>query len=167
MALNAYLRMKAVKSGDIKGSCTEKGRKGRILVYAAAHEILSPRDPASGLPTGKRQHRPFAIVKEIDSASPVLYQLLTTNELITEWELQFWGPSLKAGAGAGSAVQRYTVTLTNAAISDIRFTMPNNRDRDLAKCPEYEEVSFTYHNIAWTWTDGGITSMDDWMDDGA
>jgi hypothetical protein len=25
------------------------------------HEIVSPRDSASGLPTGKRQHKPFVI----------------------------------------------------------------------------------------------------------
>jgi hypothetical protein len=25
------------------------------------HEIVSPRDAASGLPTGKRQHKPFVI----------------------------------------------------------------------------------------------------------
>ena len=35
-------------------------------------EILSPRDAASGLPTGKRQHKPFVITKELDKSSPVL-----------------------------------------------------------------------------------------------
>jgi len=28
-------------------------------VTPATHEIVSPRDPASGLPTGKRMHKPF------------------------------------------------------------------------------------------------------------
>jgi hypothetical protein len=32
--------------------------------------IVSPRDAASGLPTGKRQHRPFTIVTTIDKATP-------------------------------------------------------------------------------------------------
>jgi len=35
-------------------------------------EIVSPRDPASGLPTGKRQHKPFVITKELDKSSPIL-----------------------------------------------------------------------------------------------
>jgi hypothetical protein len=26
-----------------------------------AKEVISPRDPASGLPTGKRMHKPFVI----------------------------------------------------------------------------------------------------------
>lgn len=34
--------------------------------------IVSPRDAASGLPTGKRQHKPFVITKEYDKSSPVL-----------------------------------------------------------------------------------------------
>jgi hypothetical protein len=33
-------------------------------------EIVSPRDAASGLPTGKRQHKPFVISMELDKSSP-------------------------------------------------------------------------------------------------
>jgi len=35
-------------------------------------EIVSPRDAASGLPTGKRMHKPFVITKELDKSSPML-----------------------------------------------------------------------------------------------
>lgn len=35
-------------------------------------EIISPRDAASGLPTGKRMHKPFVITKELDKSSPML-----------------------------------------------------------------------------------------------
>jgi len=35
-------------------------------------EIVSPRDATSGLPTGKRMHKPFVITKELDKSSPVL-----------------------------------------------------------------------------------------------
>ena len=53
MALNAYLKMKGQKQGEIKGSVTQKGRENKIMVIAVNHEITSPRDPASGLPTGR------------------------------------------------------------------------------------------------------------------
>jgi len=33
-------------------------------------EIVSPRDAASGLPTGKRMHKPFTITKELDKSTP-------------------------------------------------------------------------------------------------
>jgi hypothetical protein len=32
----------------------------------------SPRDPASGLPTGKRMHKPFVITKQADVSSAIL-----------------------------------------------------------------------------------------------
>jgi type VI secretion system secreted protein Hcp len=162
MALNAYLKLKGQKQGDIKGSVTQKGREGKILVIAAEHEVLSPRDASSGLASGKRTHKPFVITKELDKSSPLLYQMLVSNEPIVEWELQFWAPSAPSAASAGTEVQRYTVTLTNASISDIKFHMLNNKNPEFQRYAEFEEVSFTYQKIQWTWTDGGIMTQDDW-----
>ena len=160
MALNAYLKLKGERQGDIKGSVTQKGREGKIMVIAAEHEVLSPRDASSGLATGKRMHKPFVITKELDRSSPLLYQMLVTNESIVEWELQFWAPALSASVG--TEIQRYTVTLGNASIADIKFHMLNNKNPELQRYSEYEEVSFTYQKIQWTWTDGGITTQDEW-----
>ena len=162
MALQAYLNLKGQRQGEIKGSVTQKGREGKIMVIAVSHEIVSPRDAASGLPTGKRMHKPFVITKELDKASPLLYNILTMNENIPEWELQFWTPQLKAAAGTGTEIQHYTIKLTNANIASIQFKMANNKHPDLMKFAEYEEVAFTYQKIEWIWTDGGITAMDDW-----
>lgn len=94
MALNAFLHLKGVKQGDIKGSVTQKGREGKIMVMAAGHEITVPRDIASWLPTGRRMHKPFVITKELDKSSPLLYQALVNNEILTEWELQCWAPAI-------------------------------------------------------------------------
>jgi type VI secretion system secreted protein Hcp len=161
MALNAYLRLKGQKQGEVKGSVTLKGREGRIMVIAASHSIVSPRDAASGLPTGKRQHEPFVIMKEVDKSTPLLYNMLVNNENIVEWELQFWQPS-----PTGAEVNHYTVKLTNANIASIDFKMPDNKDPNLAKRAEYEEVEFSYQKIQWTWNDGRISSSDDWTSPG-
>ena len=120
MALNAYLSLKGQTQGDIKGSVTQKGREGKIMVIAASHEVYSPRDLASGLPTGKRQHKPFIITKELDQSTPLLYTALKSNEIFTSFELQFWTPKL-TGTGTGMEVQHYTVRLTNAQICDIKL----------------------------------------------
>jgi type VI secretion system secreted protein Hcp len=157
MALNAYLKLKGQKTGEIKGSVTQKGREGKIMVIAVSHEVISPRDPASGLPTGKRMHKPFVITKELDSATPLLLGALCNNENITEWELQFWTPS-----ATGAEKQHYTVKLVNANIASIAFRMANNKHPDLMKYAEYEEIAFTYQKIDWTWMQGGITAGDDW-----
>ena len=157
MALNAYFKLKGQKSGEIKGSVTQKGREGTVMVIATSHEVISPRDPASGLPTGKRMHKPFVVTKEIDKASPVLYNVLVNNENLTEAVLTFWRPS-----PTGAEQQHYTIKLTNANIAYINHRMPNNKNTELMKFETYEEVAFTYQKIEWTWMDGGITAMDDW-----
>lgn len=157
MALNAYLSIVAEKQGAILGSVTQKGREGKILVYALSHEIVCPRDPASGQPTGKRAHKPFTITKEVDRSSPLLYNVLVNNENIKTFRLEMWQPT-----PLGQEKQHYTVELTNANISAIQAKMANNRHPKLMKLPEYEEISFTYQKICWTWTDGGISAEDDW-----
>ncbi len=162
MALNAYLRLKGQKTGEVKGSVTQKGREGSMMVVAFHHEIVSPRDAASGLPTGKRMHKPLTILKEIDKASPLLYNIMVTNENIPEATLQFWTPQLKATTGTGSEVQHYTIKLTNANIASMREYEENNKIAANMPLPLFEEVSFTYQKIEWTWNDGGITAMDDW-----
>jgi type VI secretion system secreted protein Hcp len=162
MALNAYLKLKGQKSGEVKGSVTQKGREGKIMVHAYTHEIVTPRDAASGLPTGKRQHKPLTITKEIDKASPILYQIMVTNENIPEFELQFWMPQIKAAAGGGAEVQFYTIKLTNANIAQMHEYMLDNKIPANMPIPPMETVSFTYQKIEWTWVDGGITANDDW-----
>jgi type VI secretion system secreted protein Hcp len=162
MALNAYLRLKGQKQGEIKGSVTQKGRVDSIMVIAYSHDIVSPRDAASGLPTGKRMHKPLVITKELDKSTPLLYSALVNNENISEWKLQFWTPQLAAAGGVGSERQHYTIELKNASIAAIGQRMLNNKHPDLMKYAEYEEISFTYQKITWTWTDGGITAEDDW-----
>jgi len=157
MALNAYLKLKGQKQGDIKGSVTQKGREDSIMVIAVNHQVVSPRDAASGLPTGKRQHKPFTITKEVDKSSPLLYSALVNNENITQWKLQFWQPS-----AAGKEQQHYTIELTNASIAGIQMEMLNNKYPENMQMKEREHVSFCYQKIVWTWMDGGITAEDDW-----
>jgi len=163
VALNAYLRLVGQKSGEIRGSVTQKGREGKIMVIAMSHDIVSPRDAASGQASGRRQHQPLVITKQLDKSSAPLHRVQTDNEGFREWELQFWTPQMTGGAGAGTEVQHFTITLTNASISSIHMEMPNTKDPELTKLETFEEVAFIYQKIEWTWTDGGITAVDDWM----
>ncbi|MFY9151766.1 MAG: type VI secretion system tube protein Hcp [Prolixibacteraceae bacterium] len=43
-------------------------------------EIVSPRDVASGMATGKRMHKPFVITKELDKSSPLLARESPTKQ---------------------------------------------------------------------------------------
>lgn len=156
MALPAYLRIVATTQGLVRGSVTQKGREDRILVLSSSHEIVSPRNPLNGRPTGKRMHKPFIIRKEVDRSSPILFQILCTNENIADWQLQFWRPDPR-----GVERQHYTVNLTNATISAIQFRKPHVLRSD-PKLVEFEEVWFTYQKIEWIWMEGNISADDDW-----
>lgn len=155
MALNAYLTLKGQTQGNIKGSVTQKGREGKIMVIAAHHEVLQPHDPATGQATGKRRHSPFVITKEVDKSSPLLYTAWATNEKMLQWQLQFWRPG-----PAGVEKQAYTIELVNANIASIGLTMPNNKVPETANLAEYEDIAFVYQNIKWIWTDGNLTASD-------
>jgi type VI secretion system secreted protein Hcp len=111
-----------------------------ISITGVSHEIVSPRDPASGLPTGKRQHKPFVIVKQLDKSTPLFLNALVNNETLTSVLIGL----LRDGQ------QVATIKLTNASVAD--YTDHGDT----------EHWSFTYQKIEWTWLDGGITASDDW-----
>ncbi|TCD10827.1 type VI secretion system tube protein Hcp [Pedobacter frigidisoli] len=161
MALNAYLSLRGEKLGQIKGSVIQKGRENKIMVIAVSHQISS-NPSIIGRSGGGTHHTPFIITKELDKSTPLLFSALASNEVLTEWILQFWAPQNMASSGSGTDMQRYTVKLTNARITNINFIMLNNKNPELVKFTEYEEISFSYEKIEWLWTTGGITAMDDW-----
>lgn len=150
-ALNAYLKLKGQKSGEIKGSVTQKGREGRIAVIAVSHSIVSPRDAASGLPTGKRMHKPLVISKLVDRSTPLLSGVLVNNENLSEAVFTVYEPNVKLGESLA-----YTIKLVNASISSIQL-------RTDADGRLIEDISFVYQKIEWAWADGGVAFVDDWQ----
>ena len=146
-----YLSMAGSRQGDIEGSVTTVDHEGSIEVYAYTHSIISPRDPTTGLVTGKHQHKPFTVIKPIDKATPLLYSALSTSETIKEWKLDFYRTT-----STGTVENFYTIELTNAVISEIS-------DKG-SSYGTTQSVSFVYQKISWTWTDGNIMAEDYWKD---
>lgn len=157
MALNAYLTLTGESQGKVIGSCTQSGREDMMEIYGFSHEVLSPRDAASGTPTGKRQHKPIVITKAIDKATPLLMRMLATNENIPSWKIDFYRPSKK-----GAEEQYYSIELKNASIESIRPEQLNNKYPENMPHELREHVAFVYQKIVWTWNDGGIQAEDDW-----
>ncbi len=158
MPLSAYLRLTGERQGEVRGSVTQKGREGSILVTQVFHSLVGPRDPVTGRPTGKRMHKPFIVTKDLDRSTPLLLSILSHNESIPRWELQFY-----RSIAIGIERPIFTVQLTNANISSIQFHMLNVRNPAQARAPEQEEVAFTYQKVVWTWNDGGVSAEDDWL----
>ena len=106
-----------------------------IPLTAISHEVISPRDPASGLPTRQaaaqaaRDHELFL-------------NALVSNENLTTVLIGLLRP--------GSATPYMTIKLTNAGIAS------------RAQQGGSEMIACVYQKIEWTWVDGGIAAQDDW-----
>lgn len=158
--LYIYMTLKGQKQGNIQGSVTQKGREGSIQVGYLQQKRISPRDAASGLPTGKRQHEPLVFRKFVDKSSPRLQDAMTNNENLTEVHFKFWKPS-----ATGAETNYFNIDLVNASIASFDLYHPDSGDSaagGTTPADSLEELSLTYQRITWTWTDGGITSQDDW-----
>jgi type VI secretion system secreted protein Hcp len=157
MALSAYFKFIGQKQGEMKSDVTQKDRVGLVEVIAVSHEIVSPRDPASGLPTGKRMHKPYTVTCHFGPQTTLMYNALTSNENLTSVIGQFYVP-----APDGTELMCYKVTLTNASFASIAFVMPNNKNADLMKYVCYTNVALCYQKIQWDWTKPATTAQDDW-----
>ncbi len=133
----------AIEMGSWSMTFTSKGRASeRSLVYAVA------RDSASGLPTGKRMHKPIVITKQLDKASPLLMAAMTNHEVLTSMELTLDGSSkdaAKIGGGAGK------VSLRDLHVMNVRRLSPTR-----------EEVTLEYGSIQVTNLHGGLMDADIW-----
>lgn len=81
------------KSSEARESPTRASTGKGVATGTAAGttDIISPRDAASGLPTGKRQHKPITITKEWDKATPKLMMKTPTGEeynTVVRWTLE-------------------------------------------------------------------------------
>src|SRR5436190_16956001 len=162
-ALDFYVKIRGQKQVEIKGDVVQKGREGLIAGIQFHHEIASPRDPASGMATGKRQHKPIMFVTEVGRAHPMLLNALMTNEPLPEVVFTFYKPQIRAATGVGSEVLYMTITLKNANISKMTTISPNNKNPELMRYAAYDEVELTYQSITVTNNETGATADDSQM----
>ena len=128
------------------------GPNNRIECLTFEDSVVSPRDAASGLPTGKRQYDPIKITKRIDKASPLMHKVISNNEIL-DIKVSFYRII------NSEAVEFYTVTLEDAKLVGIK-TSPVQMAN--GKTEIHEEYSFVFDQIEWVYVNGGISHMDDW-----
>jgi type VI secretion system secreted protein Hcp len=146
-----YAQIKGSKQGALKGAVAAASYAGQIQVNSVVFGVGSPHDVSTGLATGKRVARPLVITKPMDQSSPLLHTSAVTNETLTvtiSYVIEGQGHKPYA-----------TVALTNAMIRD--FNLQSSADGS-----NTETISFTYTKIEFTWSAGGITSVDDWTSAG-
>lgn len=149
---SVYLNLR-INGVDVGGDARVPSPKGgaAIQIPYYEHSVITAREAGSGMATGRRQHEPFVIRKRIDKATPLIYKALTRNETV-DAAIRFFRPSR---SGDGSTEQWYTIELKNARIISVKQGIDEHGQT-------MEEVSFVFHEITWTYTDGGVTHTDEW-----
>ena len=158
MAVQIYASFKGAKQGDFRGESTQKGHEGSVLGVAFSYGVLNPRDPASGLPSGKRQQQPIVFTKEWSLCSPQFYIAAYSNETITSAVFNFYSPS-----PTGIQQLTHTVKLTNANIISVRQSvlLPQSGG-PVIDSRELQEITLTFQKIDITSLPNGFEAIDDW-----
>ncbi|MGH7298135.1 MAG: type VI secretion system tube protein TssD [Polyangiaceae bacterium] len=160
-----YMYAKGTKTGDVKGSVTQKGRENSCLCSWYDMGVDTPTDKMSGFAAGKRIHRLFQVRKEIDAATPLFFQMATTNEVLKSVIFKYWRVGTGKIGTTGQETQHYTIELDNARIAALRQYTPEHQASETGNqhsTHDVEELGFVYQKITVTWTQGGITATDDW-----
>lgn len=159
MANEFYVTIDGLKTGRFHGEGKKDSNKGKIVGLEFHSEVTSPRDVATGMPTGKRQHKPITITKEWGAASPQLFNALVTNESLTSVLFEFIDT---LADGKEQVVQ--TVKLTGASISGFRQyigDVGNFIYDSTADSRKLENVTFYFRTIEMTNVAAKTTASDD------
>ena len=145
-----YMNITSSKQGPIKGEGKAPHPGEWMPLISVSETATSPRDAATGQASGKRQHEPIKVVKEIGASSPQLQRALTSGELLKEVVIEFYRPN-----GIGPAELCETIRLTDAMITSIQ-----NRGAVTAGkgSRPTDEISFAYEKIEITYTKGKTAS---------
>lgn len=143
-AVDAYLKIDGIQ-GE---STTSKGQwAGWIAVESVSFPAEAVRDAASGMASGKRQHQPFVIMKQIDKASPLLVQACASGKHIPAMQVAYVN-------AAGQVIKR--IEMTDAVIL-------TTRKAGGSPGREMEEIQFTFQKITLQDKAGKTAATDDWL----
>jgi len=161
MADNSYLFLKA-NGADIKGESTviSQGREDSIECLYFKFSVKTAREAGTGMASGRRQYEPLRITKRVDKATPLLAKALVENQVI-EAKLLFFRPNQ---LGDGTTEQFYTIEIKQGRIASMKQISPSSLNPAESRVPEIEQVTFVFHTIIWTYTDGGISHEDSWSE---
>lgn len=161
MAETVHLYLKANNS-DIAGESTQTslGRENSIECLSFEDAVRTAREKGSGMATGRRAYEPLKVRKRIDKSSPLIAKALCNNEVIAG-VFKFFRPN---PTGDGTTQHFFTVEIGEGRVAGIVRTSPDVIDPASASSPPVEEVSFVFHNITWTYEDGGVSHHDNWRE---
>jgi type VI secretion system secreted protein Hcp len=154
-----YVDIKGAKQGQFKFDSSPKAaaQKGYTEAIKFYYQVTSPRDAATGLPTGQRQYSAITITKAWGTSSPQILTACATNEILPTVTFNFVKPN-----GLGQTIVYQTIKLTNATITSVKRHIDVSTGTEPPDPRELEDVSFTFQKIE-VQDVNGTMAMDDWM----
>lgn len=142
-----------------ESTITSLDRENTIECFSFGESVYTPVDAATGLASGKRQHRPITVTKTVDKSSPLLWKAWSENAPVTRAEFMFFRP---AAGGGGQEEKFLTILLEGGAIVAMSTGSEDPTVGGAGAPPTLESVTFTYQQITWTYEIGGVTHTDVW-----
>jgi|SRR5471030_2196774 len=157
MAIPVYMFIHDDAGNLIKGGVDILGREYSVEVLGLHHSVYIPTDDTVGKATGRRQHLPFLIEKELDSSSAYLYKALSSGKTLQQVELKYYRIN-----DAGQEVEYFNTRLENAHVVCLMPIMLDIKNPKKEKFNHMEIVEFCYEKITWHYLDGHIQHSDIW-----
>ncbi|HEY4294084.1 Hcp family type VI secretion system effector [Luteibacter sp.] len=137
---------------DMKGESMDKEHSQWIELSALHHEIMQPASrnasTAGGHAMGRTEHGDMTVVKDLDMASPLLAQAVSSGITFDAAQIVFY-----RAAGDGKRVKYLEIQLKNVLISRLELSVND------VLLP-VESISLRYAAIQWKYQkqkiDGGV-----------
>jgi type VI secretion system secreted protein Hcp len=113
-AQTVYVLVEGTKQGLFANESPVGNHPNRLVGRDFDYLVKVPRDAATGMVSGKRQHGPVVLTREWGAASPQLFQALFSNEILKAVTFEFYQTNKNGEEELGGLVK-----LTNATVVEI------------------------------------------------
>lgn len=157
MANHGYMTITGKAQGLISAGCStqdsignkcQAGHTDEIMVLSYTHNMVNIGN------INKPTHSPIIITKNVDKASPLLAQALSTREEIN-CTISFYRVS-----SFGMQEKFYSVSINGGVIADLTLEMPHDILQSDAETQEH--ISIRYRDITWTHHAAGTSGYSTW-----
>ena len=160
MANHGYMTIAGKAQGLISAGCSTQDSIGNkcqvrhtdeIMVLSYTHNMVNIGN------INKPTHSPIIITKNVDKASPLLAQALSTREEIN-CTISFYRMS-----SFGMQEKFYSVSINGGIIADLTLEMPHAILQSDAEPQEH--MAIRYRDITWTHHAAGTSGYSTWGND--
>lgn len=159
MASPIYATFTDEQGQQIKAGVTIEGREGQAEGLAFDYEVLIPADKNTGQLTAIRQHKDVVLTKEVDSASPVLFDACCRGRTLRSVTLDWYHADKD-----GKQTKYFTHKLTNVKVVGFRQFIHHVKAENSDVYGHQEQISMRFQKIELNYPDGNIMATDDWKE---